>query len=240
MRRASCDGYAVMSVDPPWTGETGGNRAAPGHNIGAAGKRGAAAYRPMSLRDIMDMPVEEVAAADCLLGLWAPWIMTVGPEIRRAGRERLVLPPPAVQVALAWGFTPFHCVPWIKGRWRSDSDSDGLVIVPGMGNYVRSCTEALILCKRGSPRVETRDRVNGVLPISFEEESDVALLAPRGRHSQKPDVSRDLLRRLVPDGPACELFARSSSPGWDAWGNEAPEPSPRLLDALGAFWRDPA
>ena len=44
--------------------------------------------------------------------------------------------------------------------------------------------------------------------------------APRRRHSQKPDDQYAMAQRLVPDGPYCELFARTRQPGWDAWGNE--------------------
>lgn len=235
MRRSrKFEGYEVIQADPAWKGENGGNRAAPGHNVGAPGKRGAAAYRPMSLQDIMGMPVERISADNCLLGLWAPWIMAVGPEVRRGG---VILPPPAVQVALAWGFTPFHVVPWIKGRWRSDSAEDGVVVTPGMGNYVRSASEALILCKRGSPRVAPADRALGVL-VDAEAEDSCGLLEPRSSHSKKPAIGRALLEALLPGACRAELFARSAAPGWDAWGNEAPESSPRLLTALGAFWRD--
>lgn len=237
MRRAteSFRGYGVIMADPAWQGDNGANRAAPAHNVGAAGKRGANAYRTMPLREVLAMPVESIAAKDCLLGLWAPWIMAVGPEFRKGGG---VLPPPAVQVALAWGFTPFHCVPWIKGRWRDEQDpSAGLVIVPGMGNYVRAASEALLLCKRGSPRVDVANRRMGVL-LGEDVDDSVALLERRSSHSKKPAIGRALLEALLPDAPRAELFARQTAPGWDAWGNEAPESSERLLGALGAFWRD--
>jgi N6-adenosine-specific RNA methylase IME4 len=41
--------------------------------------------------------------------------------------------------------------------------------------------------------------------------------APRGRHSQKPDVVRKLLERSSP-GPRLELFATSCALGWTSWG----------------------
>lgn len=46
--------------------------------------------------------------------------------------------------------------------------------------------------------------------------------AERGRHSEKPAEVRDRIVTLMGDVPRIELFARTAAPGWDAWGNEAP------------------
>lgn len=40
------------------------------------------------------------------------------------------------------------------------------------------------------------------------------------RHSQKPDVSFEIMERLYPDANKLELYARQERPGWDCWGNE--------------------
>ena len=40
-------------------------------------------------------------------------------------------------------------------------------------------------------------------------------------HSQKPDIVRDKIRELMGVKQSyIELFARSTTPGWDVWGNE--------------------
>jgi len=44
--------------------------------------------------------------------------------------------------------------------------------------------------------------------------------AERTRHSRKPDEVRKRIEFLFGDIPKVELFARTSSPGWDVWGNE--------------------
>jgi len=44
--------------------------------------------------------------------------------------------------------------------------------------------------------------------------------ALRREHSRKPDIIRDEIKRMFPDGKRIELFARQQYPGWDAWGNE--------------------
>ena len=46
------------------------------------------------------------------------------------------------------------------------------------------------------------------------------ILAPKREHSQKPDVIHDHLESMYPDCSKLEMFARSSRPGWDVWGNE--------------------
>jgi N6-adenosine-specific RNA methylase IME4 len=47
--------------------------------------------------------------------------------------------------------------------------------------------------------------------------------APRGRHSEKPEVVRGLIERASP-GPRLELFARKLLPGWFVWGHEISTP----------------
>jgi N6-adenosine-specific RNA methylase IME4 len=46
------------------------------------------------------------------------------------------------------------------------------------------------------------------------------VVEPVREHSRKPDRIRDDIVRLFGDRPRCELFARTSAQGWDAWGNE--------------------
>jgi N6-adenosine-specific RNA methylase IME4 len=49
--------------------------------------------------------------------------------------------------------------------------------------------------------------------------------APRGRHSEKPDIFAEHITRLFPTVPKLEMFARTSRAGWDVWGNEVPSTS---------------
>ena len=53
--------------------------------------------------------------------------------------------------------------------------------------------------------------------------------APAREHSRKPDESYTLIEQMFPTLPRIELFARSTRPGWAAWGNELPtSPSPPI------------
>ena len=47
--------------------------------------------------------------------------------------------------------------------------------------------------------------------------------APRGPHSEKPDVVREMIERASP-GPRLEIFARKLTPGWFAFGHEIATP----------------
>lgn len=102
----------------------------------------------------------------------------------------------AVKVVQAWGFTPMSILTWCKPG-------------PGMGYYMRNNTEHALFATRGRPMVP-----------------DAKIMStwhvwPRRRHSQKPDEFYELVEQISP-GPRLEMFARSERPGWDAWGNEAP------------------
>lgn len=40
------------------------------------------------------------------------------------------------------------------------------------------------------------------------------------RHSQKPEISYEIIQRLFPETNKLEMYARYKRDGWDAWGNE--------------------
>ena len=42
----------------------------------------------------------------------------------------------------------------------------------------------------------------------------------RGRHSEKPYEVRNRINEMFPTQSKIELFARTTSDGWTAWGNE--------------------
>jgi N6-adenosine-specific RNA methylase IME4 len=76
----------------------------------------------------------------------------------------------------------------------------------GMGKWTRANTEPCLLATRGAP-------------FRLNTDVDQLLVAPRGRHSAKPEEARDRIERLV-GGPYLELFGRARVDGWTVWGNE--------------------
>ena len=97
---------------------------------------------------------------------------------------------------------------WIKKNRRSGGN------FWGMGAYTRANAEVCLLGV--SPGFRAKDqirshRVHQVIEAPFEG------------HSKKPDETRRRIVELLGDVPRLEMFARDRAPGWDAWGNEAPE-----------------
>lgn len=99
-------------------------------------------------------------------------------------------------LAKAWGFPEIvQMLTWAK---------------PGMGVGRFQCnTEQILLCRRGGRHGNAFGRTGGTW-----------FNWPRGRHSEKPQASFDLVERVSP-GPYLEMFARRSRLGWDSWGDES-------------------
>ena len=110
--------------------------------------------------------------------------------------------PEALRLIKAWGFN-YKSVAfvWMKKNKKADSWFYGL------GFWTRGNAEICLLATRGQPQREARD-VKQVI-ISHVE-----------RHSQKPEEARRRIEALMGDVPRIELFARTSPPGWDVWGDE--------------------
>jgi N6-adenosine-specific RNA methylase IME4 len=105
----------------------------------------------------------------------------------------------AKEIIEFWGFRIVGDFVWVK---------------PALGgrNYWRQSHESLLTAVRAN----MDDRFDDHGLRSWIE-------APRGRHSEKPEVVRALIERASP-GPRLELFARRLTRGWFAWGHEVAEP----------------
>lgn len=60
------------------------------------------------------------------------------------------------------------------------------------------------------------------IPIEKTERgkiADVFIEKPR-KHSQKPEISYQIIERLYPNLSKLEMYARQERKGWDCWGNE--------------------
>jgi N6-adenosine-specific RNA methylase IME4 len=104
----------------------------------------------------------------------------------------------AYKVVAAWGFEPLSLLTWAKTQ-------------PGVGHYLRNNTEHCILAVRGKP-MPPRGPGGSPFMASY-------FVAPRERHSAKPDRFYDVVEQVSP-GPYVELFARTARMGWERWGDE--------------------
>lgn len=177
--------YGAILADPPWSFEvwskdTGNGRSAESH------------YSTMSMRQIARLPVDELAAKDCVLFMWACW-----PSIADA-----------LKIIDAWGFTYKTCgFDWMKAdNTQPNFFQDDLPAQVGMGYWTRANTEPCLLAVKGKPK-----RLNADVRMG--------IIAPRREHSRKPEGVHSRIERLV-TGPYLELFARAPRAGWDVWGNQ--------------------
>ena len=177
-------GWNVIAADPPWKfkafAETGLKRSAERH------------YPTMRLADIKDLPVKDVAAADCHLFLW-----TTGPHM-----------PQALEVMKAWGFKysgiGFVWIKLNKGApafWMNERD-----FFTGMGYTTRKNAEICLLGRRGSPK-------------RLRKDVHELIIAPRREHSRKPDEFHSRVE-LYASGPYLEMFGRQQRENWTVWGNQ--------------------
>jgi N6-adenosine-specific RNA methylase IME4 len=101
----------------------------------------------------------------------------------------------------SWGFQ-FKTA----GAWAKQSPT-GSSWAFGTGYILRSAAEFFLIGTRGRPKIESHSERN-------------LIVAPVREHSRKPDQAYAMLERLFPSAKRCELFARSTRPGWDPWGQE--------------------
>lgn len=173
--------YRVILSDPPWIYErTSKNGGAANH------------YNLMDDSALYGLDVQSVAADDCVLVLWATW-----PKLTEA-----------FMCCESWGFEYVTGFPWVKLQEQPFVDlmGDHVTGAPayGTGFWVRGCTEPILICKRGKPRIP--------------ESGHLGLLSKRFEHSRKPDSIYEYCEAM--DGPYLEMFARRRRDGWDAFGNE--------------------
>ncbi len=157
------------------------------------GRSAEAHYPTMSLEDIAALPVGDLADSGCVLFLWVTW-----PVLYQAQT-----------VIEAWGFEyKTLAFDWVKAT------KAGQVHI-GMGYWTRANSEPCLLCTRGKPRRKDA----GVSQVIWENLEPETIIAPVGRHSQKPEEQYSRIESLVA-GSYLELFARRTRAGWVSLGNE--------------------
>jgi N6-adenosine-specific RNA methylase IME4 len=178
--------HSVILADPPWGYSNrhevrrDGGRTRFGLGVAARYSRGC-----MSLEDICALPVQDVAAQDAYLFLWATW-----PHLSES-----------LQVIEAWGFRYVTCaMVWCKkytgGAWFR-----------GPGRYVPSNSEPLLLGVRGKPITPA----TGWKPCQIVDEVHPRA-GGKIIHSRKPACVHERIERWA--GAGIELFATQSTPGW--------------------------
>jgi len=132
------EGFSFIMADPPWRFMC--------YSRKGERKSAAAHYECMSLEDIMQMDVRQIASKDCLLWLWA-----TNPLL-----------PQALSVMDAWGFT-FKT----GGHWVKHTRTGKLAF--GTGYILRSAGEPFLIGTIGRPK--TTRSVRSVIEGQVREHS---------------------------------------------------------------------
>lgn len=191
-------GFGLIMADPPWSYEM---RSENGY-----AKAPEAQYQTMPLADIKALPVEALAARNCLLWLWA-----VNPQL-----------PQALEVMAAWGFTFKTAGTWLKRSTRGK-------VSFGTGYILRSANEPFLIGTRGEPKT-TRSTRSAVITHDERFTGEWSDIWPNGtvtieasvrEHSRKPDEAFQACDDLMPEVRKLELFSRTERKGWVTWGDES-------------------
>lgn len=156
-------------------------------------------YGTMRAKDLLALPVSDIALPDAILALWCTWM-------------HLDL---AMDCIKAWGFRYGTGMPWLKVIKHPIGQSlEGLIPQPiyGPGPWFQHCTELVLIARRGKPfgsQGNPRPARKGII------------IAPRQQHSRKPEE----LQAWIDDpgkrfpNPKIELFATQRRAGWTSWGS---------------------
>lgn len=158
--------YGVIYADPPWTFKTYSAK-------GKEKKSAEAHYRCMRKEDIQALPVQCIAAEDCVLFLWVTMpCLEEGLELIRK-----------------WGFTYKTCAfTWVKQNRKSDG------LFWGLGFWTRANAELCLLATRG----QTETREQGRAQRCAEPRAGAQQEAGRG---ERPDRGTD--GRYTPHRAVC-------------------------------------
>lgn len=204
--------YGVILTDDehrfiPYSQETGMDRAADNH------------YPTSDVATLAARDLDGIAADDCVLGSWVTDLARGIDVMRARGFEfksyfvwvkdivEIELTPEQRKAGLG-GRVLMQIGPAGTGYWNRDRDelfligTRGKVVAPAMGEQGESVWFA------ARPALE---------------EGEVS------KHSKKPPNAHEWFEQHYPNTPKIELNARRARPGWDLWGNEAPDPAQPAL-----------
>lgn len=190
--------FNLIYADPAWQFS---NKKTGGSMISSAETK----YKStMSVEDIKAMPIDDIAADDCILVMW--WVGS--------------MPQEALDVVKSWGFT----LKTMTGfAWNKLTVHNKPFF--GMGFWTRQGSENALIAIKGKPKVSSRAvrAVGNYESVSLDDLLGFTVFSgafPVLEHSQKPDEFRDKCVELAGDVPRIELFSRKRVKGWRCWGDE--------------------
>lgn len=167
--------YNIIYLDPPWGVYK---------DKANAGQRGAGYKYPlMSLQDIKSLPINKIAADDCVLFLWATF-----PLLQEA-----------LDVIKAYGFV-YKTVAFNFVKTNKIATN---TLFWGMGNWTRSNSEICLLAVKGTPKRMAKN-VHQVVMSPIEKHSKKPNEVKERIVKLMGDISRiELFSREITPGWAC-------------------------------------
>jgi N6-adenosine-specific RNA methylase IME4 len=155
--------YTLIYADPPWRYDFAQSESREIENQ----------YPTMEIDDICKLPINNLAAENCILFLWG-----TNPKLREA-----------LRVVEAWGFEYKTNMVWVKDKI-------------GMGYYARQKHEFLLIATKGNPGTpEPKDRPESVIFADREKHSKKPLEVYDMLEAMYPDAKRiELFSRLAREG----------------------------------------
>ena len=156
------------------------------------GKFGKLDYNDMDLDSLCRMDVARISDKDAVCFMW--FTASFQQE--------------ALDLMQAWGFKPVR----IDRVWKKVKTTGGMHAA--VGPWGMTDAEFILLGTRGSGLASAQLVTNT---------RTCAEVAYPGKHSAKPhEFAFEIASRFPSDWKKLEMFARNALPGWDAFGNEAP------------------
>lgn len=120
----------------------------------------------------------------------------------------------AIPLMEFWGFS-FTCI-WLT--WTKTYPNQPEKVVHGPGNHLASCVEYLLMG-------QGRGQSHALRPMKGSKlKYKDWIQLPREEHSKKPDKIREMITDVYGNLKAVEVFARQHASGWDAIGDQLPNP----------------
>jgi len=179
--------YQIIYVDPPWKVSylKGGKK--PGMIAGGF----KVPYPTMSDKEIISLPIKDLADKKCILFLWV-----IESRILRIK-----------EIMKNWGFK-YSGIAFV---WNKRTKNDPLKVRTTLGFFTRRSCEFCFMGIKGN----SKGMVLNHYVLQF-----VNAILPDRLHSRKPEEIKKRIVELLGDRPRIELFARQKTEGWDIWGNE--------------------
>jgi len=175
--------FKIILCDPPWT-----------YNdkltYGNAKKGVHYKYKTLSIKDIKDLPIQNIAAEDCTLFLWGTW-----PLLKEC-----------IATMETWGFEyKTGGFVWVKVTKTKPTRA-----VTALGRYTRGNTEYILIGRRGKFLERHNKNISQlIMTPRGEKNSEKPVLV----NTQIDKLYGSQYRKI-------ELFARRCHPGWTATGLE--------------------